>query len=72
MNKDLICNCCGRTILVENNIPKEDFIEVTKEWGYFSQKDGTTNRFVLCERCIDELMKTFTVAAENYRTRELL
>lgn len=68
----IFCNKCGKEIKVENEIPKEDYISVTKPWGYFSKKDGKTYHFVLCEECSDALMADFAVPAEVSETLELL
>ena len=34
MATELVCNQCQKKILVENGIPKEDFFEGKKQWGY--------------------------------------
>ena len=36
---ELFCNVCGKKMVVERGILKEDMIEVSKEWGYFSKRD---------------------------------
>lgn len=36
----VICNKCGKKLVEENEILKEDYIRIKKEWGYFSKKDG--------------------------------
>ena len=38
--EDLRCNCCGKKIKTEQGICKEDVLEIAKNWGYFSEKDG--------------------------------
>lgn len=68
----IICNKCGRELTVENGIIKQDFISVTKPWGYFSNKDGKTCKFILCEECSDSLMADFVVPVEITDTTELL
>ena len=30
-----ICNCCGRVL------EQEEYINIEKQWGYFSDRDGT-------------------------------
>ena len=32
----IVCDCCGKEIKKE----KEDYLEIEKTWGYFSEKDG--------------------------------
>lgn len=57
----IICNKCGREICTEEGKPREDFLSVKKEWGYFSQKDGQTDSFDLCEECYDSFVATFMI-----------
>ncbi len=61
----IICNKCGQEIPVKKGIPQEDFLEVEKQWGYFSRKDGQTDRFDLCEKCYDEFVKGFQIQIRN-------
>ncbi|MGN0435763.1 MAG: hypothetical protein ACI4D8_03940 [Wujia sp.] len=72
MKKSTLCNMCGKTIEFEGEIPKEDYITVHKNWGYFSEKDGKTCRYILCEKCSDKLIESFVVPAEISDTTELL
>lgn len=72
MEKNTVCNMCGRKIEFEGEIPREDYITVHKKWGYFSNKDGKTCRYIMCEKCSDELIKRFAVPAEITDTTELL
>lgn len=72
MKKDLMCNLCGRKIICENDIPKEDFIEVNKKWGYFSGKDRIQYHFILCEECSDKFVKHFAIPVEINEVSELL
>lgn len=61
----IICNKCGREIPVSKGVPQEDFLEVEKSWGYFSDKDGETDRFDLCEDCYDEFVRSFKIKVRN-------
>lgn len=72
MNTKIICNYCGKSLLVEASIIKEDFIEINKKWGYFSKKDGKTCKAIICENCADKLFATFEVPVEICDTIELL
>lgn len=72
MENNIICNVCGRELVVEKGIPKEDFICVKKNWGYFSKKDGKTYKFIICEQCADLFVEGFAKAAEVVDTTELL
>lgn len=57
----IICNRCGREIPVVKGVPQEDFLQVEKRWGYFSDKDNQVDRFDLCEECYDEIVKGFEI-----------
>ena len=61
---EIICNHCGKRIPVSGEVPAEDVLQVEKKWGYSSAKDGETHRFDLCEKCYDELLKSFRIPAE--------
>lgn len=70
--KSLFCNKCGRKLNVEGGIPKEDFIQFSKQWGYFSKKDGSTQTFIVCEECMDEFEKEFVIPSTFSDTKELI
>lgn len=57
----IICNKCGKEIVVENGIPQEDYLSVDKRWGYFSHKDNQVDSFDLCEECFDSFAATFLI-----------
>ena len=54
----IFCNRCGK------EITGQDVLSVEKRWGYFSQKDGETHRFDLCEECYDEWIASFQIPIE--------
>lgn len=70
--KEVICNCCGRQLLVENGMLKDAAYEGRQAFGYFSHKDGMVHRFDLCEKCYDEMVGTFKVPVEESESAELL
>ena len=41
----IICNKCGKEIKVIRGVAQEDYLEVTKRWGYFSNKDTQEDCF---------------------------
>ena len=69
--QNLVCNKCGKNIPVINEVPREDYISVNKEWGYFSEKDKTTYNFIMCEKCVDDLVADFVVPVVKKETIEL-
>lgn len=69
--KDYVqCNVCGKEIEKINSIFKEDFLAVTKEWGYFSEKDLERHSFRICEECYNKWIKTFAVPITKEKTTE--
>ncbi|MCT4597339.1 MAG: hypothetical protein N4A50_05620 [Vallitalea sp.] len=56
---EVYCNKCGKLIYNEETNSKVDYINITKEWGYFSNKDMQVHSFDLCEKCYDSLIATF-------------
>ncbi len=63
-NEKVMCNRCGRELRNENGILQEDGLFVTKEWGYFSEKDLQVHQFNLCETCYDHLVQEFVLPME--------
>ena len=61
----IICNKCGKIILVNQGMAAEDVLSVEKRWNYFSQKDNDVHRFDLCEACYDEWIETFQIPVEQ-------
>ena len=68
----VICNCCGKKLAVKDGILREGGLGVEHTWDYFSEKDGETHRFDLCEECYDELLRNFRISAEVEEIREFL
>lgn len=70
--KKIVCNCCGRTLKMENGILKEECISTDHVFGYFSKRDGVRHRFDLCEDCYQKLIDGFFVPVEEEEEKELL
>ena len=70
--KDIYCNVCGKKLFVEKGILKEDAFEAKKQWGYFSDRDGTIQRGKICEECFERIAKTFKIPLEEELLTELL
>lgn len=68
--RGLICNACGKKQRRERGIPVEEFLEVTKTWGYFSRKDGQTQYVCLCEDCCDRITAAFAQRPETRQETE--
>lgn len=50
----LYCNCCGKTISESCGADREEFFHFEKTWGYFSEKDGTSQTADICESCFEQ------------------
>ena len=57
----IICNKCGKEIIISKGAPQEDYLEVEKRWGYQSNKDNQVDCFDLCEDCYDDFVKGFKI-----------
>lgn len=66
------CNCCGKRLRTENGFLREGCFHGDFTWGYFSQKDGTTQKFDLCEACFDRITDEFQIPVNEEDTVELL
>ncbi len=61
----IVCNCCGKELVVNRGIIREGVNEFLVEWDYFSDKDGEVHRFDICEACYDKITKTFKIDVEK-------
>lgn len=68
----LICNGCGKKIIVKNGIIREGVFAVEHAWDFFSEKDGEIHCWDLCEECYDQLLSNFCIDAEVEEQVELL
>lgn len=68
----LICNVCGKKMVVEEGIVREGVISIDHAWDFFSEKDGEIHHFDLCESCYDEWISQFRIPIETEEQVELL
>ncbi len=68
----VICNCCKKELRVENGILKDECIHISHAFGYFSERDGETQCFDLCEECYNKMIAKFRIPVENEERTELL
>ena len=68
----MYCNSCGKSMFVENDMLKEGGFSTSFSWGYFSNKDGTTHSFDLCEKCYDEIVSKFVIPIDKEEYLELI
>lgn len=60
----LICNGCGKKLVVERGIVREGVFSVDHTWDFFSEKDGEIHHWDLCEECYDAVTAQFRVEEE--------
>ena len=68
----VICNCCGKNLVVANGIVREGVAHICAEWDYFSEKDGEIHHWDLCEECYDHLVRQFAIAPEIEEAVEIM
>lgn len=66
----IYCNNCGREIITSGE-DQEDYLEVAKKWGYFSNKDLVGQAFNLCEACYDQFVANFKVPVQEFVVDDL-
>ena len=66
----VVCNACGKKLLVENGILKEECIHVKHD--FFGARDGESDSFDLCEACYEKLIADFAVPVDKKERVELL
>lgn len=66
------CNICGRELQHQGDVLIEDYIHITKEWGYFSEHDLEMHSFNICERCYNIMSKHFKMPVTVGKVKEVL
>ena len=70
--KMAICNCCKKSLEIQNGIITEGVFSVEYAFGYFSRKDEEIHKFDMCENCYDEWIKNFEIPVDIVNNTELL
>jgi hypothetical protein len=55
----VVCNRCGKKIVVSEGIAREGVLSINHTWDFFSEKDGEIHHFDLCEDCYDAIVAEF-------------
>ena len=55
----VICNKCGKELVVKEGIVREGCLQIEYPFDYFSRKDGYIYQFDLCEECFDKWIEEF-------------
>ena len=72
IHKKVYCNLCGKEMIVDQVVSKQDYLFIQKDWGYFSKKDGEDHTIRICESCYDQWIQTFKVPVKRKKQTELL
>ncbi|MGL5437766.1 MAG: hypothetical protein ACRDBO_20690 [Lachnospiraceae bacterium] len=60
----VVCNCCGKKMIVEGGILREGAVCINHAWDFFSEKDGEIHHWDLCEECYDSFVNQFKIEME--------
>jgi len=52
----VVCNFCGEFISKNEHEYLNDYVSISKEWGYFSNYDGQTHCIDICQKCYEKLL----------------
>lgn len=69
---DVVCNKCGKKLKVEEGILKEGCFRTDYAFDYFSEKDGYTYAFDLCENCFDQWIRGFRYPVQIREVKEFM
>ena len=60
--QNIYCNCCGKLICEESEKDKVSYLDIKKQWGYFSDnRDGKIYHVDICEKCCKRLEYSFVI-----------
>ena len=71
-HKKVYCNLCGKEMIVDQVVSKQDYVFIQKDWGYFSAKDGESHTIRICEACYDRWITSFKIPVIRRKQTELL
>ena len=70
--ESVVCNCCGKKLVVKDGIIREGVLTINHAWDFFSEKDGEMHHMDLCEECYDEIISGFRIPVDVEEQTELL
>lgn len=68
----VICNMCGKKLIVKDGILREGAAMFDHVWDFFSEKDGEAHHFDLCEECYDDMTDRFRIPVDTEEVTEFL
>ena len=63
--KDVFCDSCGKSCNTEYGF---EYMELTANWGFSSNKDLERWEAQICEKCVDEKFSPIKFKKTNYIT----
>lgn len=69
---EAMCNMCGRSIKIQKGMITDGVLSIEYKWGYFSDFDGETHSFDICQDCYKKLEKKFVIPIDKEDTTELM
>lgn len=69
---EAMCNMCGRNIKIQKGMITDGVMSIEYRWGYFSDFDGQTHSFDICQDCYKKLEKKFVIPIDREETNEML
>lgn len=72
IQKGTVCHKCGKQLAADQKKDQPGFCLMKAGWGYFSEKDGETHEFTLCEKCYDDYTRQFLVPVFVTEQTEIL
>ena len=57
ITEKIFCNICGKETKKDKFGYYEDYVDISKVWGYNSNKDGQETRIDICEECFDKIIE---------------
>lgn len=67
----VLCNSCGKELLMTGGHVAEGVMHVVKDWGFFSEKDLIRHEFDLCECCYDKMIAEFQIPVTESEILEM-
>lgn len=67
-----VCNKCGKELQKQNQVYVEDYLEINKVWGYFSQRDGERHQLILCEECYNKWIDQLLIPISKLEVTEMM
>lgn len=71
----VVCSCCGKIIFQSEkpeSVVTADYLHVSKTWNYFSERDGETDQFDICEACFARWTAGFALPPVTSEETELI